>query len=122
MSNAAHDRPINGLRQSAVKGAFFTSLAQIAKVIIQFCSVIALSRLLSPADFGLLAMVAPLYGLALIFQDLGLGHATIQSAQVTSAQSNALFWLNIAVSLCLALPLIFGASIVGWFYGDDRVP
>ena len=89
-----------------MKGAFVTSLAQLAKVIVQFGSVIVLSRLLSPADFGLLAMVAPLYGLALIFQDLGLSHATVQSAQVTPAQSSALFWLNVAVSLCLAVPLI----------------
>jgi polysaccharide transporter, PST family len=121
MSNAAFDGPIDGLRHSAVKGAFVTTLAQVAKVIVQFGSVIVLSRLLSPADFGLLAMVAPLYGLALIFQDLGLGHATVQSAQVTSAQSDALFWLNIAVGLCLAVPLLFGAPIVGWFYGDERV-
>ena len=121
MSNAAYNGPIDGLKQSAVKGAFFTSLAQIAKVIVQFGSVIALSRLLSPADFGLLAMVAPLYGLTLIFQDLGLGHATVQSAQVTAAQSSALFWINVAASLCLAVPIIFAAPAVGWFYGDERV-
>jgi PST family polysaccharide transporter len=118
---APRDQPIGGLRQSAVKGAFFTSLAQVAKLIVQFGSVIVLSRLLSPADFGLFAMVAPLYGLALIFQDFGLGHATVQSAQVTPAQSSALFWLNIAVSLCLAVPLIFGAPLVGWFYHDERL-
>ena len=121
MSNAAYEGPIDGLRQRAVKGAFFTSLAQVAKVIVQFGSVIVLSRLLSPADFGLLAMVAPLYTLALVFQDLGLGHATVQSAQVTPAQNSALFWLTIAVSLCLAVPLIFGAPMVAWFYRDERV-
>ena len=66
-------------------------------------------------------MVAPLYGLALIFQDFGLGHATVQSALVTPAQSSALFWLNIAVSLCLAVPLIFGAPLVAWFYHDERL-
>jgi polysaccharide transporter, PST family len=121
MSDAAYGGPIDGLRQRAVKGAFFTSLAQIAKVIVQFGSVIVLSRLLSPADFGLLAMVAPLYGLALIFQELGLGHATVQSPQVTPAQSSALFWLNIAASLCIAVPIMFAAPAVGWFYGDDRV-
>jgi polysaccharide transporter, PST family len=121
MSNTAHNGPIDGLRQSAAMGTFFTSLAQVAKVIVQFGSVIALSRLLSPADFGLFAMVAPLYGLALIFQDLGLGHATVQSARVTPAQSSALFWLNIAVSLCLAVPLKFGAPLVARFYGDERV-
>jgi PST family polysaccharide transporter len=120
MSNSASDGPIGGLRQTAVKGAFFTSLAQVAKVIVQFGSVIVMSRLLSPADFGLLAMVAPVYGLALIFQDMGLGHATVQSAQVTPAQSNALFWLNVAVAISLAVPLIVTAPMVGWFYGDAR--
>ena len=121
MSNAAYDPPAGGLRQSAVKGALVTSLAQLAKVLVQFGSVIFLARLLSPADFGLLAMVAPVYGLALIFQDLGLSHATVQSPEVASAQSSALFWLNVAISLLLAVPLILGAPMVGWFYGDDRV-
>ena len=121
MSNAPNDGPIGGLKQSTAKGAFVTSLAQLAKVIVQFGSVIVFSRLLSPVDFGLLAMVAPLYGLALIFQDFGLGHATVQSAQVTPAQSNALFWLNIAASLCLAVPLMLAAPMVGWFYHDERL-
>jgi polysaccharide transporter, PST family len=121
MSNATYDGPIDGLRRSAVKGAFVTSLAQVAKIIVQFGSVIVLSRLLSPSDFGLLAMVAPLYALALIFQNLGLGHATVQSAQVTPEQNDALFWLTIAVSLCLAVPLMLGSPLVAWFYGDQRV-
>ena len=121
MSNAIHDGPIGSLRQIAAKGAFFTSLAQVIKLIVQFGSVILLSRLLSPSDFGLVAMVAPLYGLALIFQDFGLGHATVQSTQVTPAQSSALFWLNIAGSLCLAVPLIFVAPLVAWFYHDERL-
>ena len=118
---AARDQPIGSLRQSAVNGAFFTSLAQVVKVIVQFGSVIVLSRLLSPADFGLFAMVAPVYGLALIFQDMGLGQATIQSAQVTPAQSNALFWLNVAGAVSLAVPLIVTAPMVGWFYHDERL-
>jgi PST family polysaccharide transporter len=121
MSGTAYDPPLGGLKRSAVRGAFVTGLAQLVKLFVQFGSVILLSRLLTPADFGLLAMVAPVYGLALIFQDLGLGRAAVQSAEVTPEQSNTLFWLNIAVSLCLAVPLIFGAPIVGWFYNDGRV-
>jgi polysaccharide transporter, PST family len=121
MSSAAYDQPIGGLRRSAVRGAFVTGLAQLVKIIVQLGSVIILSRLLAPADFGLLAMVTPLYGLALIFQDLGLSHATVQSSELSPGQSSALFWLNVAIGLLLAVPLIFGASIVGWFYGDARV-
>ena len=120
-SDAAFDGPIDGLRQSAVKGAFFTSLAQVVRVAVQFGSVVVLSRLLTPADFGLLAMVLPLYGAALIFQDLGLSHATVQSAEVTHAQRDTLFWLNVALGLGMALPMAICAPAVGWFYGDPRV-
>lgn len=121
MSDVAPDGPVDGLGKTAMKGAFVTSLAQVARLIVQFGAVIILSRMLSPADFGLLAMVTPLYELALIFQNLGLNHATVQSARVTPAQNNALFWLTVAIGLCLAVPLILGAPIVGWFYGDERV-
>lgn len=120
MSNAAYDGPTDGLKLGAVRGAFVTSLAQLAKAIVQFGSVIFLSRLLPPADFGLLAMVAPIYGLALIFQDLGLGHATVQSTKVTPTQSSTLFWLNVAAGVSLAVPLLAAAPLVGWFYGDER--
>jgi PST family polysaccharide transporter len=121
MSNAHHEE-MGGLKRNAAKGAFVTSLAQAVKMVVQFGSVMVLSRMLAPADFGLLAMVTPIYGLALIFQDLGLSHATVQSAEITPAQSSALFWLNVAGGLCLAIPLIFGAPIVGLFYADDRLP
>ena len=65
-------------------------------------------------------MVTPLYGLALIFQDMGLSHATVQSERITPAQNNALFWVNVAAGLCMAVPMILASPLVGWFYGDAR--
>ena len=121
MSNAAQDAPIGGLRQSAVKGAFITSLAQLAKVIVQFGSVIVLSRLLSPFRFRSLGD-----GRANLRVGVDLPGSWAQSCDSAEPRGwagadNALFWLNVAMSLLLAVPLIFGAPMIGWFYGDERV-
>ena len=117
---AVFDPPDEGLRKRVVRGAAVTYAAQAIRFLIQIVAVIVMSRLLVPADFGLLAMVTPVYGLALLFQDLGLTQATIQRPQITHAQVTTLFWINVAVSLGLALLLIMLSPAVGWFYGDDR--
>lgn len=112
--------PEEGLKDRVVWGAIVTYMAQVIRLIVQIVSVIVMSRLLVPADFGLLAMVTPVYGLALLFQDLGLTQATIQGVRITFAQITALFWINVGIGLALALLLILLAPAVGWFYDDQR--
>jgi polysaccharide transporter, PST family len=117
---AFFDPPEEGLKDRVVRGAIVTYVAHAIRLSFQIVSVIVMSRLLVPADFGLIAMVTPIYGLALLFQDLGLTQATIQRGRITHAQITSLFWINVAVSLGLALLLILLAPVAGWFYGDQR--
>jgi polysaccharide transporter, PST family len=117
---ADFDPPEESLKNRVVRGAIVTYIAQAIRLIVQIVSVIVMSRLLVPADFGLLAMVTPVYGLALLFQDLGLTQATIQRVRITFAQITALFWINVGIGVALALSLILLAPAVGWFYDDQR--
>ena len=119
--DAFFDPPQEGFRDRVVSGAIVTYVAQAIRLIVQIVSVAVMSRVLAPADFGLLAMVTPVYGLALIFQDLGLTQATIQRSRITHPEITTLFWINVAGSFGLVLLLILLAPEVGWFYGDERV-
>jgi polysaccharide transporter, PST family len=112
--------PSTSLRQRAVRGAALTYCGQAVRLVLQTVYVIIMSRLLAPADFGLLAMVMPVYGLALMFQDLGLTQATVQRPQITFGQLTVLFWVNIGIGGAIALLLIVSAPAIGWFYGDVR--
>ncbi|WP_299365158.1 lipopolysaccharide biosynthesis protein [uncultured Paracoccus sp.] len=103
------------------RGAAVTGAAQAVKLGCQIASVIVLSRLLRPEDFGIIAMAAPVLGFAAMFQDLGLTQATVQKKTVTHAEINSLFWINIAVSLLLATVLIVISPMVAEFYGEPRV-
>src|SRR5690349_9844645 len=66
------------LRGRSISGTFVTGTAQIAKFLLNLASTVVLARLLSPRDFGLVAMVTAVTGFLRIFKDAGLSTATVQ--------------------------------------------
>jgi polysaccharide transporter, PST family len=112
-------RPVE--RMQAAEGAILTGIGQMCKVGLSFVSSVLLARLLTPADFGLMAMVSTAVALVALVQDLGLNQATIQRERISQAQISALFWLSTGFSLVLALLLVASAPLVAWFFGDSRL-
>ncbi len=106
------------LGQRSVRGGLATFVAQGLRIGLQFGSQIVLARLLLPADFGLIAMVAPLLTLVQIFNELGLSQATIQRAAISHGELSQLFWINLAASAALACMMALAAPLVAWFYGE----
>lgn len=117
----AFDPPEGSLRRSVGRGAIITALAQSVRVATQVASVIVLSRLLSPHDFGVVAMCAPVLAFIALFQDFGLTQATIQKSGIKHEEINYLFWINVVVSVLLACVLAGAAPLVAAFYGEPRV-
>lgn len=106
----------------AVKqGALATGGAQVVKLVCQIISVVVLSRLLQPEDFGIVAMAAPVVAFVGLFLDVGLSQATVQKKSITSAEINSLFWINIAVSVLLGATMILISPRVAQFYGEPQV-
>ena len=109
------------LRRIAVRGMAVASASQGVRLVVQLVSVVTLSRLLAPGDFGVLAMVAPPYALAVLLQDLGLSQAAVQARAIAPGQVANLFWLNVGVSLMLGALLWAGAPALAAFYGEPAV-
>jgi len=84
-------------------------------------STVVLARLLTPRDYGLIAMVTAITGFFGMFKNLGLSLATIQKPEINHAQVSNLFWLNVAMSFVFALILCGCAPIIAWFYGEPRL-
>jgi O-antigen/teichoic acid export membrane protein len=109
------------LRKRTVQGIYVTTLAQACKFAIQMASIMALARLVAPADFGLVAMVTVITGLLDKFRDGGLSMATIQRPQITQAQVSNLFWINIALGLVLTMLTLIGAPLIAWLYKQPQL-
>lgn len=111
----------HSLKQRSVRGATLTLGAQGVRFLLQFGGQLLLTRLLTPAEFGLAAMVGPVLGFVQIFNELGLSQATIQAPQLTRGQISGLFWINIGVSCALAVVLAIAAPAIGAFYANRAV-
>ena len=105
----------------SVRGGAVTMTAQALGLVLHLSATVILARLLTPGDYGLVAMVTAVTGFAALFQDAGLSAATVQRAEVTHAQVSTLFWVNVAVSVVLGSVVAALAPAVAWFYGEPRL-
>ena len=107
------------VRMNAASNARWIALSQGVRVGMQFVSVVVLARLLTPADFGLMAMIVVLSNLVALLRDLGTGAAIVQQKDLAPATSNAVFWLNVLLGAILAVIVGGGADL---FAASFRAP
>lgn len=96
-----------------VKWAAFSQLARIGS---QIASVTLLARLLSPSDYGLLAIAMIFTNFAMLFRDFGTGSALIQRETLTEGLKASVFWLNMALGGLICVTLIAASPLVARFY------
>ena len=109
------------LKGRSVRGGLLNLTSQGAQFLIQSIATVVLARLLTPADFGLVAMVATITALGQAFADLGLSEATIQRKEISHDQVSVLFWINVAIGLGLMLMTAALAPVLARFYRDPRL-
>jgi len=102
------------------RGAAILGGAQLLKLLLSSFSTVVLARLLSPEDFGVMAMTSPVVAVLFLCQDLGLSAVAIQRPALSHPQASALFWLNLATSFGLCAVIFVLAPMVAWFYQDPR--
>jgi len=85
------DHLLSNLKGRAISGGLVTAGAQVGRFFLNFASTMILARLLTPVDFGLVAMVTTLTGFLSMFKDAGLSTATVQKSDITHAQVSNLF-------------------------------
>lgn len=88
---------------------------------IAFLAAVALARLVTPAEFGLFAMLYLPLALADLLAKGGLGEALVQRQDITEADESTVFWFTLAVSGALAALLFLAAPAVAAFFEQPRL-
>lgn len=104
----------------SVRSSLTLAFAQGGGQLIRFAAILLLARILTPADFGLVAMVTSLIGVVQVLQDMGLSTVTLQRPQLTAVQASTLFWLRAGVGAGIALICMLAGPLVASFYADPR--
>jgi len=82
---------------------------------------IFLARLLEPAEFGVVAIVMVVVGIANIFSDIGLGASLIQRRRLHPVHFSSVFYFNVSVGLFLSMVIFFAAPWISRFYHNDQL-
>lgn len=90
------------LRTAAFTSTRWMTASTVLRAAIQFLQVIVLARLLSPADFGLMAMAGAAAAVASVFADMGLSSALMHFPRPNRITLSTLYWLNLGLALSLS--------------------
>ncbi len=105
----------------AVRGAGVTVLSSALSLAIQIAATVVLARILTPKDFGLVAMVTTFSLLLSNFGLNGVTEAIVQREKLNHAQTTNLFWVSICSGFLLTLGFAATGSLLARFYAEPLV-
>ena len=114
-------RESGDLGRQAVRGGIVSVAMQYGNGALQIVAQIVLARLLTPADFGLVAIITVLTSFAPLLIDFGLGDATTQRSRITPSQVSSLFWLASGIGLAVAVVVAAASPLIASIYREPRL-
>ncbi len=109
------------LTNRIAKGMVWRLLERGGIQLIQFLVQLLLARVLSPSDYGILAIVNVFIAFSNTLINNGLGNAIIQRTDSEDADYSTVFYVQIAIALICILVLIFGAPFIEHYYNVESL-
>lgn len=107
---------MTGLKTKIAKGAVWTLMEKLSTQAVSFVVGMVLARLLTPNDYGTVALTAIFFAVANVLVDGGFGGALIQKKEADDLDFNSVFYLNVTLSLLAYVVMFFAAPWIARFY------
>jgi teichuronic acid exporter len=115
-ADAALDHLKTGRASAAIKGTLWSLVSSFAPAALGFVVFLATSRVLSPAEFGIVAFAGSIATIGLAVSPAGFREALIQRQSISPIHLDTVFWLCcgagvfIFAALCCAAPFVADQS------------
>ncbi len=109
------------LRQKAAKGVIWSVIQKWGREAISGLTFVALSRLLAPEAFGLVALAFVFTAFVEIFLDQGFGAAIVQRADLEREHLDTAFWITVLTGILLTAGGIAASGLVAAFFQEPRL-
>jgi len=104
------------IKRRALSAVLWSAMDVLSRQAFQLIFSIVLARLLSPEDFGTIALLFLFTGIAGAFIDGGFVGAITQRQDVTLVDESTVFWFNLAMGGAMALALWSLGPLIAKFY------
>lgn len=114
-------KPATGLGRHAVMGVATQVASRGARALVGVGTVAILSRFLTPAEFGLFALIFFIVTLAQFLGDFGIRAALVVRRDPSPLELHSLFWSAVAMGAVLTAVTIAAAEPIAQLFGDPRL-
>ena len=111
----------DNLKEKAARGIMWGGLGNAAMQLAGLAFGVVLGRLLTPADYGMVAMVAIFPAVAAALQNSGFSSAIANMPAPSDRDYNSVFWFNITAAAALYIILWVAAPHIASYYGEGRI-
>ena len=105
-----------GLRQKVTRGAVWATLEKLTMKVFTFMVTLVLARLLTPTDYGTVALLYIFTSIAGTLADAGFGRALVQKKDATEEDFNSVFYISIIMAAFLYIIMFMAAPLIARFY------
>lgn len=109
------------MRSRAVSNARWIAVSRVVSMAVQLLSVMWLARLLTPTDYGVVALALVVTNLANLVRDMGTGLALIQKRNLSDATILTAFWFTAGLGAVLGLLVAGLAPVMGRVFDAPAV-
>lgn len=106
----------DSLKKKTIGGFIWKFAEACGAQVVSFVVSIVLARLLSPSDYGLIALVTVFTNILTVFINSGMGIALVQKKDADDLDYSSLFYFNMFMCLSLYTIMFFCAPLIANFY------
>ena len=106
------------VKKIILQGVFYTGIAKYSNIVVSIIIGAILARLLSPEEFGVVAIVTVFVTFFQLLSDFGIGPAIVQNQNLNKNDVKSLFTVMILVGFTMSLLFFLSADIIAEFYDN----
>ena len=111
----------SNVRRRIVDGVLWLTILKLVGQVISWTITVYVVRILSPNDYGLMAMTGVYLNFVILFNELGLGTVLIQQKDVTREDISNIFWAVLLMNGTLYFISFLAAPHIAAFYNEPRL-
>ena len=109
------------VKRQTIKGVFWSGLEKMSTYLVTFVINVIMARLLTPADYGIVGIIAVFVSFSQLFIDGGFTTALIAKSDRDETDYRTVFVFNFICSITLYILLFLCAPIIEQFYGITQL-
>lgn len=112
---------MSSLKKEMFKGILWTAASKYIGIVLSIVISMVLARLISPEEFGIVAIAQVAISFVGIIADLGIGAGIIQNKTLTDDDYDSLFTFTILLATIVSLIILVLSPFLANFYNNSKI-